>query len=53
MAVSPVYETLFEYEYALPLIQGEVQVPFENGVPVFARLQRSFVDRQLAPFALE
>ena len=27
-------------EYALPLIQGEIQIPFENGVPKIYRLKR-------------
>ncbi|HWA85380.1 MAG TPA: 6-phosphofructokinase [Opitutus sp.] len=36
--------------YAQPLIQGEVAVPFENGVPVFARLDKVRVDKTLAAF---
>ncbi|HVU25362.1 MAG TPA: 6-phosphofructokinase [Opitutus sp.] len=36
--------------YAQPLIQGEVAVPFENGVPVFARLDKTRVDKTLAAF---
>lgn len=36
--------------YAQPLIQGEIVVPHENGVPVFARLDKVRVDRVLPPF---
>ena len=35
------------YRYATPLIQGEVSVPFENGVPAFVRLAAERVDKQL------
>lgn len=38
------------YRYATPLIQGEVAVPFENGLPVFVRLQNEPVDRTLAAY---
>ncbi len=41
------------YKYALPLIQGEVQVPYENGVPFFAKLKMVKVDRKLDAHALE
>lgn len=41
------------YKYALPLIQGEVDVPYENGVPVLAELKREKVQRQLAHHAVE
>src|SRR5262249_50637589 len=38
----------FQYaKYALPLIQGEVKLPFENGVPKFVSLTRSPVGRKL------
>ena len=40
------------YKYALPLIQGEVQVPYDNGVPVLATLKEK-VQRQLAPHVFE
>ena len=30
-------------EYALPLIQGEVKVPIEDGLPVPVRLRKHFV----------
>ena len=33
--------------YAQPLIQGEVHVPFDNGLPVFAQLSKSTVDKVL------
>lgn len=36
------------HKYALPLIQGEVPVPFENGVPVLARLKMERIGRKLA-----
>ena len=36
--------------YAQPLIQGEVSVPHENGVPVFARLDKVRVDKTLPAY---
>lgn len=33
--------------YAQPLLQGEVTIPHENGVPVFARLDKARVDKVL------
>ncbi len=36
-------------EYAQPLIQGEVKVPIENGLPKFVTLARSPVEKKLAP----
>jgi ATP-dependent phosphofructokinase / diphosphate-dependent phosphofructokinase len=36
--------------YAQPLIQGEVAVPHENGVPVYARLEKARVDKVLPAF---
>jgi 6-phosphofructokinase 1 len=36
--------------YAQPLIQGEVTIPHDNGVPVFARLDRVRVDKQLPAY---
>ena len=36
--------------YAQPLVQGEIQVPFENGAPVFARLDKVRVDKQLPAY---
>ena len=41
------------YKYALPLIQGEVAVPYENGVPVLAQLNCDKVQRQLPPHNFE
>jgi len=35
------------FRYATPLIQGEVTVPFENGLPAYIRLARESVDKQL------
>jgi 6-phosphofructokinase 1 len=44
----------FQYaKYALPLIQGEVKLPFENGVPKFVSLTRSTVARKLESYVLE
>jgi 6-phosphofructokinase 1 len=36
--------------YAQPLIQGEVTVPYENGVPQFARLDKVRVEKVLGAF---
>jgi 6-phosphofructokinase len=36
--------------YAQPLIQGEITVPYDNGVPVFARLDKSRVDKVLPAY---
>jgi len=38
--------------YAQPLIVGEVAVPFVDGVPVFARLDKSRVDKILPAYAV-
>lgn len=38
------------YRYATPLIQGEIQVPFENGLPVYTRLAKESVDRTLPAY---
>jgi 6-phosphofructokinase len=38
------------FRYALPLIQGEVPVPYENGLPVFARLEKHRIDKLLSPY---
>ncbi len=35
------------FKYALPLIQGEVEVPYENGVPKFIKLSGFRVDKKL------
>ena len=36
--------------YALPLIQGEVSLPHENGVPMYARLDKVRVDKVLPAY---
>ncbi len=36
--------------YAQPLIQGEVAIPHDNGVPQFARLEKSRVDKVLPAY---
>ncbi len=36
--------------YAQPLIQGEVALPFDNGLPVFAHLDKNRVDKQLPAY---
>ncbi|HBM85332.1 MAG TPA: 6-phosphofructokinase [Opitutae bacterium] len=41
------------YKYALPLIQGEVQVPFEDGVPSLAKLKMVKVPRKLGAHTFE
>ncbi len=38
--------------YALPLIQGEVAVPFENGLPAFVRLEKVGVDKLLPAYEI-
>ena len=41
------------YKYALPLIQGEVKVPFENGVPALAKLKMVKIPRKLGAHSFE
>ena len=41
------------YKYALPLIQGEVTVPYENGVPTFAKLKMVKIPRKLGAHSFE
>ena len=41
------------YKYALPLIQGEVQMPFADGVPQLAKLKLLKVARKLDTHAIE
>jgi ATP-dependent phosphofructokinase / diphosphate-dependent phosphofructokinase len=36
--------------YAQPLIQGEITIPHDSGVPVFARLDKSRVDKVLPAY---
>jgi 6-phosphofructokinase 1 len=38
--------------YATPLIQGESIVPYEHGVPQFARLERIPVDKLLPGYEI-
>ena len=38
------------FRYALPLIQGEVIVPYDNGLPAFARLEKHRVEKNLPPY---
>jgi 6-phosphofructokinase 1 len=38
--------------YAQPLIQGETVVPYENGLPVFAKLEKTRVDKLLGEYEL-
>ena len=38
-------------EYARPLIEGEVKVPIEGGLPKYVTLEKSRVDKTLAPRA--
>jgi len=40
-------------KYAQPLIMGEVEVPFENGVPAYVRLSKRRVRKVLDPFTFE
>jgi 6-phosphofructokinase 1 len=36
-------------EYSRPLIQGEVQVPIDGGLPKYVILEKSLVEKKLAP----
>ncbi len=38
--------------YAQPLIQGETQVPYENGLPQFAKLDKVRVDKTLPAYEI-
>ncbi len=41
----------FQYQkYAAPLIEGEVKVPYEGGIPQFVALSGNRVSKQLAPY---
>ena len=40
-------------KYAQPLIMGEVDVPYENGVPAYVRLSKKRVRKVLDPFSFE
>ena len=39
-------------KYALPLIQGEVDVSYESGLPSYAKLRRVTVEKRLGVYAL-
>ena len=36
--------------YAQPLVQGEVTVPYDNGVPTYARLDKVRVEKVLPAY---
>ena len=36
--------------YAQPLIQGEIAMPYDNGLPAFAHLDKVRIDKLLAPY---
>jgi 6-phosphofructokinase 1 len=38
-------------DYARPLIEGEVRVPMEKGLPKFVMLEKSKVEKKLSPRA--
>jgi ATP-dependent phosphofructokinase / diphosphate-dependent phosphofructokinase len=38
------------FRYATPLIQGEVTLPFDNGLPAFVRLAKETVDKTLPAY---
>ena len=38
-------------EYATPLVEGEVQVPTEGGLPKYVVLDKNKVEKKLAPRA--
>ena len=40
-------------KYCQPLIQGEVEVPYENGVPSFVRLSKRRIRKVLDPHEFE
>ena len=40
-------------KYAMPLIQGEVEIPYDNGIPRYAALDHIRVDRKLAAYSFE
>ncbi len=37
-------------EYLLPLIQGEDYPPYENGMPVYAKIEKRLIDKKLPHF---
>lgn len=38
------------FRYATPLIQGEITVPYENGLPAYAKLAKESVDKTLPAY---
>ncbi len=38
------------FRYATPLIQGEIAVPYDNGLPAYARLSKEGVDKTLSGY---
>lgn len=40
-------------KYVMPLLQGEVQVPYENGLPAYVRFSKERIQPKLAPYAAE
>ncbi len=38
------------YKYGVPLIQGEVELPHENGLPRYVRMVNNLIDRELEGF---
>ena len=38
------------FRYATPLIQGEVAVPYDNGLPAYAKLAKESVDKTLPAY---
>jgi 6-phosphofructokinase 1 len=38
--------------YAQPLIQGETVVPYDNGLPVFAKLEKIRIDKVLSAYEI-
>jgi 6-phosphofructokinase 1 len=38
------------FRYATPLIQGEVAVPYDNGLPAYARLGKEGVNKTLSGY---
>ena len=41
------------YKYALPLIEGEVKVPYVNGVPDLIKLRMEKIERKLGAYSFE
>ncbi len=41
------------FKYASPLIKGEVQVPYENGIPQFVQLSKNRISKQLGDHQFE